>query len=213
MDRHPEIKRFIGMVGNIPQQKQWRELLQTTLNHHRNRDTFGIEPITKLRDSLGLSEDVFSALYTGMFCLIGQMIRNHTRKGTVPLETALAEELQPLALPEKYAKELISGFTHYEKSLTSSAYAHIPHHPSIEQFRWRTEVTISTSSVNRILKPSILIELRLTNGRKQLLSLNMNQFHHLRYIVAVLLKQMADIENDELINRDVKILPGVTEIV
>lgn len=88
----------------------------------------------------------------------------------------------------------------------------MPHHPSLSGFRWRTEIAISTSSINRVLRPSILIQITLSDGRKQLLQLNIREFHMLRLGVATMLKEMNDIENDPQIQRDIKVLPGVSAV-
>ena len=86
----------------------------------------------------------------------------------------------------------------------------MPRFPGIKNFRWRTEITISTGSVNRLLRPSILIQITLSDGTKHTLQLSVKQFHNLRLGVAMMLKEMNDIDSNQQIQRDVKILPGVT---
>jgi hypothetical protein len=37
-------------------------------------------------------------------------------------------------------------------------------YPSLDDLRWRVEVTISTSALSRVLKPSVLLEMTLSDG-------------------------------------------------
>ena len=101
---------------------------------------------------------------------------------------------------------------HSFEELVHAAHVYRPHLPRLTQFRWRTEIAISTSSLNRLLRPSLLIQITLSDGRKQTLQLSIKQFHNLRLGVAMLLKEMNDIENNQQIQRDIKVLPGVTPI-
>ena len=45
------------------------------------------------------------------------------------------------------------------------------------------------------MKPSVFIELNLTDGTKQKFEVNALKFHQLRYYVAKVLKDMQDLEN------------------
>jgi hypothetical protein len=111
MERIPEIKKLIGLLGHITQQAHWIKLIQTVMNHHRNRSSFDASNLAQLRTTLALSEDVFDSLYTGMFCLLTQVVRNHTRKLPGDLSAQVMEELAPLGLPEKNAAIFRSAFT------------------------------------------------------------------------------------------------------
>jgi hypothetical protein len=71
-------------------------------------------------------------------------------------------------------------------------------------------VGISTGTLNRLLKPNILLEITLSNGQKRMLDMDLKQFHNLRFGVATMLKEMTEIENDATLQRDVKIIPGLT---
>ncbi|KAH7820607.1 putative COMM domain-containing protein 5 [Monocercomonoides exilis] len=210
MERIPEIRKLTNLLGHITQQAQWIKLIQAVMNQHRNVKNFNADMLHSVRSETGLSEEVFNSIYTGLYCMLAQLIRDHCRKPDENLEQFVMEDLSPLGLPEKYVQIFGSAFKTYVKSLHQSARDRVPRHPSLKLFRWRTEVAISTSSLNRLLRPSILIEFTLSDKRKQLLQMDLKMFHTLRFGVACMLKEMNDIEHDPQIQRDVKILPGVT---
>ena len=56
-------------------------------------------------------------------------------------------------------------------------------------------MTISTSSLSRILKPSVLMQLTLSDGSVKTFEMQVDQFHQLRYNVAKVLQYMRKVEN------------------
>lgn len=110
MERNPEIKKFTSNLAHITQQAHWIKLIQVVMNHYRQRSDFKSESLAKLRAQLGLSEDVFNSIYTGLYCLVVQIVRNHTRKASGDITKAVTAELAPLGLPEKYAQIFKSAF-------------------------------------------------------------------------------------------------------
>ena len=103
MERIPEIKKLTLYLGHITQQAHWVKLIQTVMNHYRNKSTFNPETLTTVRSDLGLSEDVFNHIYTGLYCLVVQIVRNHIRQRPTDAIAAIMDEIAPLGLPEKYA--------------------------------------------------------------------------------------------------------------
>jgi len=50
----------------------------------------------------------------------------------------------------------------------------------------------------RTLEPSVLLKLKLSNGNKVSLELNIKKFHILRYNIATILKEIDDVENRQI---------------
>ena len=71
--------------------------------------------------------------------------------------------------------------------------------PRLESTRWRVDVTISTSSLNKCLKPSILMQLGLSDGALKNFELPLDKFHELRFNVAKALRAVGDLEKHPLI--------------
>ena len=59
--------------------------------------------------------------------------------------------------------------------------------PRLASTRWRVDVAISTSSLQKCLKPSILMQLGLSDGRLKN-ELPLEKFHELRFNVAKALR-------------------------
>jgi hypothetical protein len=65
----------------------------------------------------------------------------------------------------------------------------------VTNMRWRIDVTISSSSLNRVMRPSILMELTLNDGSVELFDVPLEEFHKLRYFCAKALSAMGAIES------------------
>jgi hypothetical protein len=71
--------------------------------------------------------------------------------------------------------------------------------PAIDLVLWRVDVAISTSALSRALKPSIPMQLHLTDGRVRSFEMSIEQFHELRFNVARMLKDMSDLEAHSIV--------------
>lgn len=63
--------------------------------------------------------------------------------------------------------------TQESSSSSNFVQAPIPQLPTLSGFRWRTEVTISTSNEPKVMRPGVLAEFTLSDGRKQKLFLDL----------------------------------------
>lgn len=66
--------------------------------------------------------------------------------------------------------------------------------PRVAGLRWRVDVAISTSALARSLQPSVLMQLQLSDGSAYRFEVPAAKFQELRYSVALVLKEMADLE-------------------
>ena len=71
----------------------------------------------------------------------------------------------------------------------------IPHGVSIVNTRWRVDVLISSNSINRVMRPTLLMELTLSNGKIETFEVPIEKFHELRYTSAKLLSEMGIVAN------------------
>ncbi|XP_076160951.1 COMM domain-containing protein 5 [Ptiloglossa arizonensis] len=79
--------------------------------------------------------------------------------------------------------ELVAGLIHRTKF-----YAHLI------SCKWRVDITISSSIINRVLEPHIIMEWTFNNGECQIFELSLSKFHRLRHAVATILVEMQKIE-------------------
>ena len=62
--------------------------------------------------------------------------------------------------------------------------------PRLEGLQWRVDVAISSSSLLRVFRPSIVMQMALSDGRMVTFDVSVEQFHQLRYNVAKVLRDM-----------------------
>lgn len=70
--------------------------------------------------------------------------------------------------------------------------------PSLDRLQWRVDVAISTSSIARILKPVIMLQLTLSDGSVKTFEVSVSQFHELRFNAALVLKEMEIVEQKNI---------------
>lgn len=59
---------------------------------------------------------------------------------------------------------------------------------------WRVDVAISSNTMSRVLKPTILMKMQTSDGKIQTFEVSVEKFHEMRYNVAKVLKEMQEIE-------------------
>merc|ERR1719384_2824215 len=78
-------------------------------------------------------------------------------------------------------------------------------YPHFENLRWRLDVTISNSNLKRVLKPSLVLSITLSDGRIKYMECSVDKFHELRFNVSRVLREMQVLEqrfiNDEQQNK------------
>ena len=72
--------------------------------------------------------------------------------------------------------------------------------PTLRSFRWRVDVAISTSSLQRALRPGILVEAELSDGSLLNFEMTVEEFQDLRYNVARVLRDLEDLERAPIMN-------------
>jgi len=159
-----------------------------------------------LKDNDSLNQDDFNAQTKG----IDQQIARKLFAGTLTiLRSALRSKYNPQTISEQLQQEIqmptelanlfgavikSTGKDIVEKELENKL-----SYPQLEYLDWRIDVTISTGSMNRVLKPSIMMQLNLDDGRQILLQLNQEKFQELRYQVASVLKEMQNVEANPIL--------------
>eukprot|EP00466_Bigelowiella_natans_P019196 jgi/Bigna1/52081/estExt_Genewise1Plus.C_50118 len=74
--------------------------------------------------------------------------------------------------------------------------------PTLDAMKWRVDVTISTTSLSRVFRPTVILRLTLSDGKVRTFEVNADKFNELRYNVAKLLKLTLDLENHPMLIRD-----------
>ncbi|OAD60189.1 COMM domain-containing protein 5, partial [Eufriesea mexicana] len=67
-------------------------------------------------------------------------------------------------------------------------------YPHLVSCKWRIDITISSSILNRVLEPHIIMEWTFNNGKRQIFELSLSKFHQLRHAIATVLVEMQKVE-------------------
>lgn len=63
----------------------------------------------------------------------------------------------------------------------------VPRFPRVDETRWRVDVTLSSSSLTRSMRPSVLMQLSMSDGSVRTFEVAGDKFHGLRYSIAKVL--------------------------
>ncbi|XP_049488673.1 COMM domain-containing protein 5 isoform X3 [Panthera uncia] len=108
---------------------------------------------------------------------------------------AFKDQLRELCIPQDLVTDLSSVVFGSQRLLLNSVARRrgtwLPH---VASLWWRVDVAISTSALARSLQPSVLMQLKLSDGSAYRFEVPTAKFQELRYGVALVLKEMADLE-------------------
>ncbi|EDO40800.1 predicted protein [Nematostella vectensis] len=189
-----EVKRMIPHLKHM-EKLQFRKVLQVIV-----ASLEGLEPEENIIASLStgkLPEDSISAVFSGLYTLLTSALR-------LPLKSLKAEQfkanLTEIRIPPEFIPDISSVvFGEKRQQLEKRALENRCRLPKLDALRWRVDVAISTSALNRSLEPSIMMETKLSNGETHTFEVPVTKFHQLRYNVAYVLKEMEDVEKKNIL--------------
>ncbi|OWK04484.1 COMMD5 [Cervus elaphus hippelaphus] len=152
----------------------FRKLLKLVVSSLQGEDCR--EAVRHLRAGADLPEEQLGALIAGTHTLLQQALR--LPPASLKPDT-FKNQLQELCIPQDLVVDL------------ASVGARLPH---VADFRWRVDVAISTSALARSLQPSVLMHLKLSDGSALHFEVPTAKFQELRFAVALVLKEMAELE-------------------
>lgn len=185
----PEVAAMPRLLADLDR-STFRKLLKLVVSGLQGQDCR--EAVQRLGTAARLPEERLGALLAGMHALLQQALR-------LPPASlkpdAFRDQLQELCIPPDLAADLASVLFGSQRPLLDSVSrqqgAWLPH---ITDLRWRVDVAISTSALARSLQPSVLMQLKLSDGSALRFEASTAKFQELRYSVALVLREMADLE-------------------
>ncbi|XP_075797237.1 COMM domain-containing protein 5 [Pelodiscus sinensis] len=183
--------RALRGLGRDP----FRRLLTVVVSALEGKDCK--ESVRAIAESTDLSEEKLTSLISGMYTLLREALR-------LPVSTfkqeVFKEDLQNLRIPEEFIMDFVSVvFGNRRPVVDASSMKHGNRLPSVNDMKWRVDVAISTSSLARALQPSILMLLKLSDGTAHRFEVPVAKFQELRYNVALILKEMNDLEKRSIL--------------
>mmetsp|Transcript_5215 Transcript_5215/g.10403 ORF Transcript_5215/g.10403 Transcript_5215/m.10403 type:complete len:256 (-) Transcript_5215:20-787(-) len=150
--------------------------------------TLTIPALESLSKTLSLSFSDTSTLVTGLTLMLSTAIRNRTKISVVQ------KSLTDMLVPPSTIALITTNIRQSRLDLQSSFISNKVRAPSLTSFRWRVDVSISTETLQKVFKPTILCEINTDDGKSRTFEMPVEQFHHLRYSVAKVLRNMEEIE-------------------
>nr|XP_019572724.1 PREDICTED: COMM domain-containing protein 5 [Rhinolophus sinicus]XP_019572725.1 PREDICTED: COMM domain-containing protein 5 [Rhinolophus sinicus] len=185
----PEVAAMSRLLGDLDR-STFRKLLKLVVSSQQGEDCR--EAVQRLGAGAHLPEEQLGALLAGTHTLLQQALR-------LPLASlkpdAFQDQLQELCIPQDLAVDLASVvFGSQRPVLDSMARQQGAWLPHVTDLHWRVDVAISTSALARSLQPSVLMQLKLSDGSAHRFEVPIAKFQELRYSVALVLKEMANLE-------------------
>ena len=142
--------------------------------------------------AVGMDSKEYGRVFAALFLIVRTAVRMRA-----PAKDILG--LTGLGLSEEAVSDVVNVVKKERAAIEDVATQSAAACPRLESTRWRGDVTISTSSLNKCLKPSILMQLGLSDGKLKNFELPLEKFHELRFNVAKALRAVGDLEKHPLI--------------
>ncbi|XP_078067882.1 COMM domain-containing protein 5 isoform X2 [Mustelus asterias] len=173
----------------------FRKILKAVINSLEGKDSR--EAVRSIAETESLSEEQLSHILAGMYTLLSEALR---LPQTSLKQEVFKSDLRDLRIPEEFISDFASVVFGSRRSvLETAALQNRTRLPTLQDFRWRVDVAISSSSLTRALQPAILMQLKLANGQVHRFEVPVAKFQELRYNVALILKEMNDLEKRSIL--------------
>lgn len=190
----PEIESMSKNLKDVDQEL-FRKLLKAVVSALEGKDCR--EVMKSIAESSIVPQERLSHIVAGMYRLLSEAIRIPTSSLK---QEAFREDLRELRIPEDFITDFSSVvFGNRRAALDAATSQNDPRLPSLEDFKWRVDVAISTSSLARALQPSVLMQMKLSDGSFQRFEVPVSKFQELRYNVALILKEMNNLEKRSIL--------------
>ncbi|NXF42560.1 COMD5 protein, partial [Oceanites oceanicus] len=171
-------------------------LFTVTVNALEGKDCK--ESVKLIAESTNLSEEQLAFLISGMYTLLREALR--LPLSTFKQEVSSGSTRSPDKIPEDFIVDFSSiVFGNRRPASEGTALIQGSRLPGVQDLKWRVDVAISTSSLARALQPSILMMMKLSDGTAHRFEVPVAKFQELRYNVALILKEMNDLEKRSIL--------------
>eukprot|EP00800_Vazella_pourtalesii_P001517 TRINITY_DN11384_c1_g1_i1.p1 TRINITY_DN11384_c1_g1~~TRINITY_DN11384_c1_g1_i1.p1 ORF type:complete len:219 (+),score=40.09 TRINITY_DN11384_c1_g1_i1:41-697(+) len=186
----PEIKSFskIKKAFNL-EKNSWKNILNF-VNQYLVEQNFSNDRFEEVVAGVPLTEEETKGVVAAMITVARCVFRN-----PIIRQEHFQEDLQNLKFPEASIGILLKMLFGANRAVIDASV--VESRVSLPRFlalKWRVDVTISNTLLQRALTPTILCELLLRNGKSNLFEISIEKFHELRYNVALVLKDMEELE-------------------
>lgn len=139
------------------------------------------------------NEKDINCILTAICLIIRSILRNKIKLSDV------RRELTRLDFDDSVIEIIISGFLECRHILEQSVITKRVQFPRLEKLRWRVDVTISCSALQRVMRPNILFQTIFKDGSVKMFEVSIEQFNQLRYSAAKALNEMIALERHPIV--------------
>jgi len=190
-----EVRAMIPLLTKI-EQPQFRKAIQIAVEHLKGVP-ISDQQFHQISKVVNLSKQTFALVFTGVYYILRAAVRSKAK--TEVVQSLLTE----LRIPEPFIADLVKVVQTSRATLESAVAARRLRLPRIENLYWRVDITISTTSLSRVMKPTISFSVTLDDGTIKTFEVPTQQFHLLRYNIAKLLKDIDELEKHPILKVDV----------
>ncbi|XP_019938265.1 COMM domain-containing protein 5 [Paralichthys olivaceus] len=190
----PEIESMSKNLKDVDHE-MFRRILKAVVSALEGKDSRDV--MKAIAESSTIPQERLSHIVAGMYRVLSEAIRIPTSSLK---QEAFKDDLRELRIPEDFITDFSSVvFGNRRTALEAATSQNDPHLPTIEDFKWRVDVAISTSSLSRALQPSVLMQMKLSDGSLSRFEVPVSKFQELRYNVALILKEMNNLEKRSIL--------------
>ncbi|XP_034037089.1 COMM domain-containing protein 5 [Thalassophryne amazonica] len=190
----PEVESLSKNLKDVDQET-FRKTLEAVVSAIEGKDCR--EVMKTITESSAIPQERLSHIVAGIYRVLSDAI-------CIPAaslkQESFKEDLRELRIPENIITDFASVvFGNRRAALESATSQRDPHLPTMEDFKWRVDVAISTSSLARALQPSVLMQMKLSDGSFHRFEVPVSKFQELRYNMTLILKEMIDLEKRSIL--------------
>jgi hypothetical protein len=180
-----EVKEVVPIFHRLTSTELLRETLQHIINHLNGNQLTDDQFLSLQRQSLKLENSSgtetafdYGLFFTGLYSIIRLAIRYKIKNDTI------RTDLNKMNVPSAVVDDIVRAIRSSRFDIERAALAHRIRFPRLEKLRWRVDVIISSGSLSRVLRPTILMQMVLSNKIIKTFEVSIDQFSQLRVGVA-----------------------------
>jgi COMM domain containing 5 len=128
------------------------------------------------------------SVFTALQLILRTAIQTRSKASSVE------RDLIAMNVPSHATDLIVETIKKHRMDLEVASVANRTRFPRLDGLHWRVDVTISSSSLLRVFRPNIVMQMELSDGRMKTFDVSIEQFHQLRYNVAKILREMQELE-------------------
>lgn len=113
----------------------------------------------RTESATGMSTNDINMLLSAIFLIVRSAIRSKSKVSVVRRDLA-----ETMLLPAQFVEQICAALVKFRTPLERHVLVNRIHHAKLEKIRWRLDVTISSGSLSRIMRPNILMQVGINHA-------------------------------------------------